>query len=168
MRPYKTDKTGEDILEILTKDGKTSHEDIAKQLNIPVANVTKYVKKFEKDKIILTYKAHVNWERIREHDVRALIEVKVIPERGVGFDAIAESIYRFPEVTGLYLISGGYDLLVQVEGSNLREVAFFVSEKLATLKNVQSTATHFMLKKFKEDGDILVQQPDSERLLISP
>jgi DNA-binding Lrp family transcriptional regulator len=168
MRPYKTDKTGEDILEILTSDGKTSHEDIAKQLNIPVSSVTKYIKKFEKDKIILTYKAHVNWERIREHDVRALIEVKVIPERGVGFDAIAESIYRFPEVTALYLISGGYDLLVQVEGSDLREVAFFVSEKLATLKNVQSTATHFLLKKFKEDGDILVQQPNSERLLISP
>lgn len=168
MRPYKTDKTGEDILEILTSNAKTSHEDIAKQLNISINTVTKYIKKFEKDKIILSYKAHVNWERIREHEVRALIEVKVIPERGVGFDSIAESIYRYPEVTALYLISGGYDLLVQVEGPNLREVAFFVSEKLATLKNVQSTATHFLLKKFKEDGDILVHQPDSTRLLISP
>lgn len=168
MKPYKTDKTGEDILEILTSDGNTKHEDIAKQLNISVDTVSKYIKKFEKDKIILRYRAHINWERIRQHEVRALIEVKVIPERGVGFDAIAESIYRFPEVTALYLISGGYDLLVQVEGPNLKEVAFFVSEKLATLKNVQSTATHFLLKKYKEDGDILVEQPDSKRLLISP
>jgi DNA-binding Lrp family transcriptional regulator len=166
MKPYKTDKIGEDILAILSMDGKVSHEDIAKQLNITVSTVTKYISKFEKDKIILRYRAHINWERIKEHEVRALIEVKVIPERGVGFDAIAESIYRFPEVTALYLISGGYDLLVQVEGPNLREVAFFVSEKLATLKNVQSTATHFLLKKFKEDGDILVAQPDSKRMLI--
>ena len=168
MKPYKTDKTGEDILEILTSDAKASHEDIAKQLNIPADTVTKYIKKFEKDKIILSYKAHVNWERIRVNEVRALIEVKVLPERGVGFDSIAESIYRYPEVTALYLLSGGYDFLVQVEGENLREVAFFVSEKLATLKNVQSTATHFLLKKFKEDGDILVHQPDSTRLLVSP
>lgn len=168
MKPYKTDKTGEDILDILTQDGKTTHEDIAKQLNISADTVTKYVKKFEKDKIILRYRTHINWERIRQDEVRALIEVKVIPERGVGFDAIAESIYRFPEVTALYLISGGYDLLVQVEGPNLKEVAFFVSEKLATLKNVQSTATHFLLKKYKEDGDILVEQPDSKRLLVSP
>ncbi|MFH0974460.1 MAG: Lrp/AsnC family transcriptional regulator [Spirochaetota bacterium] len=168
MKPYKTDKTGEDILTILASDGKIAHEDIAKQLNLPVSTVSKYINKFEKDKIILKYRAHINWERIKEHEVRALIEVRVIPERGVGFDAIAESIYRFPEVTALYLISGGYDLLVQVEGPNLREVALFVSEKLATLKNVQSTATHFLLKKFKEDGDILVAQPDSKRLLVSP
>jgi DNA-binding Lrp family transcriptional regulator len=168
MKPYKTDKTGEDILEILTTDGRATHGDIAKQLNIQESAVTKYIKKFEKDKIILRYRTHVNWERIRQHEVRALIEVRVIPERGVGFDAIAESIYRYPEVTALYLISGGYDLLVQVEGPSLKDVAFFVSEKLATLKNVQSTATHFLLKKYKEDRDILVEQPDSKRLLITP
>jgi DNA-binding Lrp family transcriptional regulator len=168
MKPYKIDQTGENILEILTTDAKATHEEISKQLNVPVSTITKYIKKFEKDKIILRYRGHINWERIREHEVRALIEVKVIPERGVGFDAIAESIYRFPEVTSLYLISGGYDLLVQIEGQSLKEVAFFVSEKLATLKNVQSTATHFLLKKYKEDGDILVDQPDSSRLLITP
>ncbi|MBN2041985.1 MAG: Lrp/AsnC family transcriptional regulator [Spirochaetes bacterium] len=168
MKPYKTDKTGEDILEILSKNGKTPHEDIAKQLDISLETVKKYISKFEKDKIILRYRTHINWERIKHHEVRALIEVKVIPERGLGFDAIAESIYRFPEVTALSLISGGYDLLVQVEGPTLQEVALFVSEKLATLKNVQSTATHFLLKKYKEDGDILVEQPDSKRLPISP
>jgi DNA-binding Lrp family transcriptional regulator len=167
MKPYKTDKIGEDILEILSKNGKTAHEDIAKQLNISVNTVKKYVTKFEKDRIILRYRTQINWERIKEHEVRALIEVKVIPERGHGFDAIAESIYRFPEVKSLYLISGGYDLLVQVEGPNLKEVALFVSEKLATLKNVQSTATHFLLKKYKEYDDILIDQPDSKRLPIS-
>ncbi len=168
MKPYKTDKTGEDILDILAMDGRISHEDIGKQLNIPVSTVTKYVEKFEKDRVILRYRAHINWERIKEHEVRALIEVKVIPQRGSGFDAVAESIYRFSEVTAVYLISGGYDLLVQVEGPNLKEVALFVSEKLATLKNVQSTATHFLLKKYKEGGDILVAQPDSKRLPVSP
>lgn len=168
MKPYKTDSTGEEILEILSKDGKMTHEDIAKQLNIPVSTVTGYIKKFEKDRVILRYRAHINWERIKHHDVRALIEVKVIPQRGSGFDTVAESIYRFSEVTAVYLISGGYDLLVQVEGPSLKEVALFVSEKLATLKNVQSTATHFLLKKYKEGGDILVAQPDSKRLPISP
>ena len=168
MKPYKTDKISEDILEILSKNAKISHDEIAKQLNISVDKVNKTISKLEKDKIVLRYRTHINWERIKEHEVRALIEVKVIPERGLGFDAIAESIYRFPEVTSLYLISGGYDLLVQVEGPNLKEVALFVSEKLATLKNVQSTATHFLLKKYKEDGDILVEQPDSKRLPISP
>ncbi len=168
MRPYKIDNTGEDILSILKSDGKATNSDIAKQLNISESAVAKYIKKFEKDRIILKYRAQINWERIREHEVRALIEVKVTPERGVGFDSIAESIYKFPEVTAVFLISGGYDLLVQVEGPSLKDVAFFVSEKLATLKNVQSTATHFLLKKYKEDGDILVDQPDSDRLLITP
>lgn len=166
-KPYKIDKIGEEILEILCSDAKTSESDIAKQLNIKTEDVKKYIKKLEKDKIILSYKTHINWERVKHHEVRALIEVKVTPERGVGFDAIAESIYRYPEVSSVYLISGDYDLLVQIEGPSLHEVALFVSEKLATIKNVQSTATHFMLKKYKEDGDILVDQPDSKRLPVS-
>jgi DNA-binding Lrp family transcriptional regulator len=110
----------------------------------------------------------VNWERVKEHEVRALIEVKVTPMRGVGFDVVAESIYKFPEVSSVYLLSGTYDLLVQVEGPNLKEVSLFVSEKLATIENVQSTVTHFMLKKYKEDGEILVEQPESKRLPITP
>jgi len=167
MRPYKTDETGEAILEILAKDAKTTHEDIGRQLNIPPAKVKKYIAQFEKDKIILRYKAHVNWMRVRTSDVRALIEVKVTPERGVGFDSVAESIHRFPEVSAVYLLSGSYDLLVQVEGPSLQQVSLFVSEKLATIKNVQSTVTHFLLKKYKEDGDVLVDQPDSKRLPLS-
>ncbi len=167
MKPYKTDKTGEDILELLSKNSRITADDIARQLGIAEEKVKKYVQKFEKDRIVLRYKTQINWERIKQHEVRALIEVKVIPERGVGFDAIAEHIYRFPEVSSVYLLSGSYDLLVQVEGPSLKEVSLFVSEKLATIKNVQSTVSHFLLKKYKEDGEILVDQPESKRLPLS-
>ncbi|MDY6932883.1 MAG: Lrp/AsnC family transcriptional regulator [Spirochaetota bacterium] len=167
MKPYKVDEVGEDILSILSKNAKLTAADIAKQLNIPEETVRRRIKKYEKDKIIFRYKTLVNWERIKEHEVRALIEVKVVPERGVGFDTVAESIYRFSEVSSVYLLSGSYDLLVHVEGPTLKEVALFVSEKLATLSNVQSTVTHFLLKKYKEDGDILVDQADLKRLPLS-
>jgi DNA-binding Lrp family transcriptional regulator len=110
----------------------------------------------------------VNWQRIRQHDVRALIEVKVTPERNVGFDSVAEAIYRFPEVTSVLLLSGGFDLLVQVEGKNLREVALFVAEKLSPIQGVQSTVSHFILKKYKEKGIILTETPDSKRLPVAP
>ncbi len=167
MKPYKIDEIGEEILEILSKDAKADIGDIAKQVNIPEENVKKYIKKLESDRIILGYHTDVNWQRIRLHEVKALIEVKVIPERKVGFDSVAEAIYRYPEVTSVYLLSGGYDLLVQVEGESLREVALFVSEKLATTHGVQSTVSHFLLKKYKEDGVILVDQSDSKRLPVT-
>ena len=168
MKPYKIDKTGEDILELISEDAKSTTKDIAMQLSISEDEVNKYLKKFEKDRIILGYKANINWQRIRQHEVRALIEVKVTPERNVGFDSVAESIFRYPEVTSLTLISGGYDLLVIVQGENLRDVALFVSEKLATIKGVQSTVSHFQLKKYKEDGVVLVDQVESKRLPITP
>ncbi len=167
MKPYKVDETGEKILDILSGDAKAGHEDVARQVGIPVESVKKYIKKFESDRIILGYHTDINWQRIRLHAVKALIEVKVIPERKVGFDSVAESIYRFPEVTSVYLLSGGYDLLVQVEGESLREVAQFVSEKLATIHGVQSTVSHFLLKKYKEDGVVLVDQSESKRIPIS-
>jgi len=167
MKPYKIDQTGADLLEILSSDSKISMEDIAKQLNITVDRVKKYISRLEKDRIILKYKTLINWERIKHDEVRALIEVKVTPERGVGFDSIAENIYRFPEVSSVYLLSGSYDLLVQVEGPNLREVSLFVSEKLATIKNVQSTVTHFLLKKYKEDGEPMVEFHESKRLPVT-
>lgn len=167
MKPYKIDQTGEKILDIICKDAKTDYDDIAKQVDISVDSVKNYIKKFESDRIILGYHTDINWQRIRLHEVKALIEVKVIPERKVGFDLVAEAIYRFPEVTSVYLLSGGYDLLVQVEGENLREVALFVSEKLATIHGVQSTVSHFLLKKYKEDGVILVDQSESKRIPVS-
>jgi DNA-binding Lrp family transcriptional regulator len=168
MKPYQIDKTGEMILEILNGDAKTTAADIARQLNIPEKEVEKQIKKLEKDNIILGYKAYINWQRVRQNVVKALIEVKVSPERKVGFDSVAETIYRFPEVSSLTLLSGGYDLLVQVEGDSLREVAQFVSEKLATIKGVQSTVSHFHLKTYKEDGVILVEQSESKRLPVTP
>ena len=168
MKPYKIDALGESMLEILTRDAKISVEDIARQLNVSKQKVQRYIKRLEQDRIILRYKRLINWERIKEYEVRALIEVKVTPMRGVGFDSVAESIYRFPEVSSVYLLSGSYDLLVQVEGPNLKEVSLFVSEKLATLDNVQSTVTHFLLKKYKEDGEIFVEQPGTKRLPVTP
>ena len=168
MKPYKVDETGEKILEILSKDAKATIDEIAKQLNITKEKAGSYIDKFEKDNIILEYKAHINWQRIRQHDVKALIEVKITPERKVGFDAVAESIFRFPEVTAAYLLSGGYDLLVLVEGENLNEVALFVSEKLATVKGVQSTVSHFQLKTYKEDGIIFIDEKEAKRLPVTP
>jgi DNA-binding Lrp family transcriptional regulator len=168
MKPYVIDKTGEEILDIISSDAKISSLEISKQLNIPEAQVAAIIKKLEKDRIILGYKARINWQRIRQHDVKALIEVKVTPERKVGFDMVAQAIYRYPEVVSVSLLSGSYDLLVQVEGNTLRDVALFVSEKLATIKGVQFTVSHFLLKKYKEDGVILVDQPDSKRLPIVP
>src|SRR4030067_3789656 len=164
MKPYRVDEIGEQILEILRKDSKVDSDEIARQINSTADKVKKYVKKFEEVRIMLGYHTSINWQRIRLNEVKALIEVKVIPERKVGFDSVAEAIYRFPEVSSVFLLSGGYDLLVQVEGENLREVALFVSEKLATIQGVQSTVSHFLLKKYKEEGVILLDQSDSKRL----
>jgi len=168
MKPYKVDEKGEQILRIISENSRLDASDIAKQINASEDEVKEYIAAFEKERIILGYRANVNWQRVRQDDVKALIEVKVTPEKKVGFDAVAESIYRFPEVSTVFLISGAYDLLVQVDGLSLREVAQFVSEKLATIKGVQSTTTHFLLKKYKEDGVILVEHPDSKRLPVTP
>lgn len=168
MKPYRVDDKGEQILQILSENGKTTHEDIAKQLSMKVADVTKIIQNLEKDRIILGYRTSINWQRLENDKVKALIEVKVAPERKVGFDSVAETIYRYPEVTSVFLLSGRYDLLVQVDGDNLREVARFVSEKLSTIKGVQSTVTHFLLKKYKEDGVILEDYGESKRLPVTP
>ncbi len=168
MKPYDLDETGEKILEILAADGKSSVKDIAMQTGLREELVQEYISKLEEDRIILGYNANINWQRVKHNEVKALIEVKVTPERNVGFDSVAESIYLFSEVKAVTLISGSYDLLVQVDGLDLREVAFFVSEKLATIRGVESTTTHFMLKKYKEDGVILVDHAQSKRLPVTP
>ena len=163
MKPYKVDETAEQILEILSRDGKASPDDISRQINVPADTVVKHVKKMEADRIILGYHANINWQRIRLNDVKALIEVRVTPERGVGFDHVAGLIYRFPEVSSLTLLSGGYDLLVQVEGENLREVLSSYSSA-RDHKGRAVNSTHFMLKKYKEDGVI----PSTNRLKRLP
>jgi DNA-binding Lrp family transcriptional regulator len=167
LSKYKVDAIGEQILEILEHDSKISIDDIARQLDIAADTVRDYINRFEADNIIIRYTTQINWERIRSQEVRALIEVKVSPEHGVGFDSIAESIYRYNEVRNCVLMSGGFDLLVQIDGSSLQEVAMFVSEKLAPIKGVQSTVTHFRLKTYKDAGQILVEEPGSKRLPFS-
>jgi DNA-binding Lrp family transcriptional regulator len=158
-----------EILEILEKDARTTSEEMAKMLNMTAKGVKNSVKKLEKDGVILKYKTVINKELLKEEDagVRALIEVKLTPQKNLGFDHLAERIYQFPEVTSCYLMSGTYDLLVVVEGRSLQTVSSFVAEKLSPMENVRGTVTHFILKKYKEDGDILKQQEKSKRPAIS-
>src|SRR5580658_5540065 len=137
-------------------------------LNLPETARAARIKGYEESQVILGYRAILNEEKIGEDIVRAIIEVKITPERGGGFDRLAERIAKYAEVRSCYLMSGGYDLLVMVEGANLREVATFVSEKLATIQGVVSTATHFMLKVYKEQGLLIRAETNEERLAISP
>ena len=121
----------------------------------------------EAEGIICGYHTMINWEKTTKEKVSALIEVRVTPQRGQGFDNIAERIYKYPEVNSVYLISGGYDLLVTLEGKSLKDISMFVSEKLATLDSVLSTATHFILKKYKDHGTILARKVEDERELFT-
>ncbi len=158
-----------EILEILEKDARATPEEIARMLNQKAVAVKSAIKKLEKDGVILKYKTVINKEILREENncVRALIEVKLTPQKNLGFDHLAERVYQFPEVTSCYLMSGTYDLLVVVEGKNIHTVSSFVSEKLAPMENVRGTVTHFILKKYKEDGDILKQPEKSKRPAIT-
>jgi DNA-binding Lrp family transcriptional regulator len=159
----------EEILEILEKDARLTPEEIAKMLKKKSQEVRLAIKKYEKEGVILKYKAVINKDLVRDEDsgVRALIEVNIIPQKDAGFDKIAERIYSFPEVTSCYLISGTYDLLVIVEGKNIHTVSSFVAEKLSCLENVRGTSTHFLLKKYKEDGVILKHREENKRIAIS-
>ncbi|TRZ49512.1 Lrp/AsnC family transcriptional regulator [bacterium] len=159
----------DEILEILAKDARSTAEDIARMLKKKPDAVRQAIKKYEKEGVILKYKAVINQELVKDADsaVRALIEVNIAPQKDVGFDKIAERIYSFAEVSSCYLISGTYDLLLIVEGRDLHTVARFVAEKLAPLENVKGTATHFLLKKYKEDGVILKHKEENKRIAIS-
>jgi len=156
------------ILEALEKDARLTPEQISTMTGTSVADVKKAIKKAEEDRIILKYKTIIDWAKSGEEQVWALVEVKVIPQRNVGFDAIAERIYRFDEARSVYLASGTYDVAVLVAGKTMQEVAVFVSEKLATLEAVQGTVTHFILKKYKEDGEILEGGEGVKRLPVTP
>ena len=156
------------IFEALEKDARLTPEQISAMTGIPAAEVEKTIKKAEKDRAILKYKTIINWAKLGEEEVWALVEVKVVPQRGVGFDAIAERIYRFPQARSVYLASGAYDLAILVAGKTMQEIAVFVSEKLAPLETVQGTVTHFILKKYKEDGEILQGGEGIKRLPVTP
>jgi DNA-binding Lrp family transcriptional regulator len=152
-----------DILKILESDARTNTKQIAAATGLPEVDVVKTIQKAEQDQVILKYKTIINWDKVGHEHVFALIEVKVTPQRDVGFDSIAERIYRFPQAHTVYLLSGTFDLLVIVTGKTIQDVANFVSQKLAPIEGVQSTVTHFMLKKYKEDGEILGARDELKR-----
>jgi DNA-binding Lrp family transcriptional regulator len=157
-----------EILELLEKDHTLTTEQLAVMLGRPREEIAAEKKQLEDQKIIVKYHTIVNWEKAGVDQVIAAIEVKITPQREVGFDALAERIYRFPEVRSLYLMSGAYDLLVMVEGKSLKEVSQFVSTKLSPIEGVLSTTTHFMLKMYKEAGVIIEDEEEDRRLVVSP
>jgi len=144
-----------EILSILEDDARTTKGQIATMTGISSNEVTKVIKQAEKDKVILKYKAIINWDKVENERVWALIQVKAMPQKDVGFDAIARRINQFPQAHSVYLVSGTSDLLILAVGKNEHEVADFVSQKLAPIEGVQGTVTNFVLKRYKEDGEIL-------------
>lgn len=156
------------LLELLRSKARHTHEELAELLALSEEEVRAKIAAWEKDGTILGYQAVVNSERAGDLDVQAFIEVKVTPERGGGFDHLAMRISRFDQVVSCYLASGGYDLMVIVEGADLREVARFVSERLSTLDGVLSTATHFLLKTYKQNGFLFEDEGSTERLAVAP
>ncbi|MBP2641233.1 MAG: transcriptional regulator, AsnC family [Firmicutes bacterium] len=157
-----------ELLELLEKDYTQSPETLADLLNRPKEEIAKQIRQLETEKIIVKYHTIINWEKAGVDIVSAIITVRITPQREVGFDAIAERIYRFPEVRNLYLMSGSFDLLVMVEGQTMKEVANFVSTKLATIEGVISTTSHFVLKKYKEEGVIIEDREKDRRLVVTP
>ena len=158
----------EELLSIIEKNSRIGLNELAVLLGTNESEVLKELETLEKENIICGYHTLIDWEKTSIEKVTALIEVRVTPQRGQGFDKIAQRIYNYPEVKAVYLISGGFDLLVILEEKSLREIANFVSDKLSTLESVLSTGTHFILKKYKDFGTILDKKHEDERKIISP
>lgn len=157
-----------EILDILDKtDERANPQKIAQMIGKTEDDVERIVKGLEKDNVIVGYKALINWELTDKEIVDALIELKITPQRGEGFDRVAEKIYKYPQVKSLYLMSGAYDLAVMIQGTTMKDVALFVAEKLAPMDNILSTATHFVLKKYKEDGLIFYNNEEDTRQVMS-
>ena len=157
----------EEILEILEKNSRYTDEQIAVMTGKTVEEVRDAIRDYEEKNIIASYKAVINWEKIDSDIVVAMIEVKTTPQIGMGFNRVAERIYQFPEVKSVYLMSGSYDLAINIEGRTVRDIARFVSEKLSVLECVISTATHFVLKKYKDGGVVLTDAPADGREVIT-
>lgn len=158
----------EKILNMLENNGRIDLRDMAVMLGVHETEVANAIADMEKEHIICGYNTLINWDKTTEEKVTALIEVKVVPQRGIGFDSIAERIYKYDEVSSLYLMSGGFDFTVIIEGKTMKSVALFVAEKLSTLDSVQSTSTHFVLKKYKDYGIVLEEDEKDERMLVTP
>lgn len=153
---------------IIEKNSRMGLKELAILLGVEEVQVANELAAMEAEGIICGYHTLIDWEKTSKDKVTALIEVRVTPQRGQGFDSIAERIYQYPEVQSVYLISGSYDLMVILEGKTLREVSAFVSDKLSTLDSVLSAATHFILKKYKDHGTVLSKKKEDEREMITP
>ena len=158
----------DEILTILEGDARTSVETIARMTGKTEEQVSEAIADYEAKGVIRNYKAIIDWDRAGAERVIAFIDVKVAPARDVGFDDIAERIYRFPEVHSVWLVSGDYDLRVVIEGRTVPQVGLFVAQKLSTLDRVQATSTHFLLKRYKENDVVFVDQADDPRLSVTP
>ena len=158
----------EEILNILDKEkGNVSRAKIAQMLGMEEKEVADKIEKMEKENVIVGYKTIVNWDKTDKDVVAALIELRITPQRGEGFDKVAERIYKYPQVKSLYLMSGAYDLAVTIEGKSMKEVALFVAQKLAPMDSIISTATHFVLKKYKEEGIVFEDDEKDTRQVIT-
>lgn len=158
----------EQILMVIEKNSRINMKELAVILGVEEVDVINELAAMEEEGVICGYHTLIDWEKTNNEKVTALIEVRVTPQRGHGFDSIAERIYRYSEVNAVYLISGGYDLMIILEGRTLKEISSFVSDKLSTEESVLSTATHFILKKYKDHGTILEKKTKDERIIITP
>ena len=158
----------EKILTFMEKNSRVDLKDLAVMLGVDEVTVANEIADMEKEGIICGYHTLIDWDKTGEEKLTALIEVKVTPQRGLGFDKVAERIYNYAEGDSVYLISGGFDFMVMIEGKTMRDVAQFVSDKLSPLDTVLSTATHFVLKKYKDHGSIMVHKSKDERMLVTP
>ena len=152
-----------ELLKLLENNSRLTDAQLAQMLGKETGEIRDMIEKYERERVVLGYKAIIDWDKTDKESVNALIEVKITPQRDRGFDRVAEKIYNYPEVESLYLMSGGFDLAVFINGKTMREVAFFVAEKLATIEDVISTATHFVLRKYKDNGIVYGAVPVDER-----
>lgn len=158
----------EKILTFIEKNSRIDIKELAIMLGVDEACVINELEQMEAEHVICGYHTIIDWDKVGIEKVTALIEVRVTPQRGMGFDKVAERIYNYPEVTSVYLISGGFDFMVILEGRTLREVSQFVSEKLSTLDSVLSTKTNFILKKYKDHGTVIAEKKKDERIQVAP
>ena len=163
-----TVETREKILKLIEKDSRLTYDEIAVMLNLNVTEDEETIKDMEDKNIICGYQTIVNWDNADNDQVSAVIELKVSPQRGAGFDKIAERVYQYPEVDAVYLMSGAYDLLVEMRKAPMKEIANFVASRLSTIEEVQATSTHFILKRYKDHGTLFVNDNEDKRMVVSP
>ncbi len=152
-----------ELLKLLEDNSRLTDEQLAKMLGKEEGEIRDMIDRYERDRVVLGYKAIIDWDKTDKESVSALIEVKITPQRDRGFDRVAEKIYNYPEVESLYLMSGGFDLAVMIEGKTMKEVAYFVAMKLAPIEDVISTSTHFVLRKYKDKGVVYGADTVDER-----